>query len=275
MPVKRTVMKRKALSTSVASLTKQSSIKKAAIPAAKAKAQVKSKKAVASPTPALRGLGSAVINLAKRPDRWVRFQKSFAKQAPWFQPQRMDAVDGRAAPPPKTEVTQSWSTKRLAGLFHWYITKTIRMSPGERGCCGSHVKAWRLCAKGKQPFVVLEDDAVALPSFTKVLSTALAEAPKGTGMVFLSSKDRGTPKRAGEVLMTPYYVWTTVGYVIWPSAARKLLKMLPMDQPVDNFLAWHILQGDISAYSVRPAAVRQANTWNVGSDVPHSDDVAH
>jgi hypothetical protein len=26
--------------------------------------------------------------------------------------------------------------------------------------------------------------------------------------------------------------------------------------------------------SVSPAVVRQAQTWNVGSDVPHSDDVA-
>lgn len=280
MPVKQTVMKRKALSSTSASMAKQGALKKTVASLTKKsslkKAVPKTRAAPkATVSPALRGLGSAVINLNQRPDRWVRFQTSFAKQAPWFQPQRLDAVDGRVAPPPASEVAKSWSTKRLAGLFHWYITKTIKMSPGERGCCASHVKAWRLAATRRQPLVVLEDDAVALPSFTKTLATAIAEAPEGTGMVFLSSKDRLTPKRAGKVLMTPGYVWTTVGYVIWPSAARKLLKMLPMDQPVDNFLAWHIMQGDILAYSVRPAAVRQANTWNVGSDVPHSDDVAH
>lgn len=270
--VKRTVMKRKALSASVAKLSTKGSVKKTSQSKG---ASSKGGGAVTSPPASLRGLGSAVINLAQRPDRWSRFQKNFAYQAPWFQPHRLDAVDGRVAPPPAAEVKRSWSTKRLASLFHWYKAKTIRMSPGERGCCASHVKAWRLAAAKRRPLVVLEDDAVALPSFTKILATALEEAPKGTGMVFLSSKDRGTPKRVGKVLMSPEYVWTTVGYVIWPSAARKLLDMLPMDQPVDNFLAWHIKQGDVTAYSVRPAAVRQANTWNVGSDVPHSDDVAH
>merc|ERR1712232_344380 len=113
---------------------------------------------------------------------------------------------------------------------------TIPMSPGERGCCGSHVAAWQLAASRRRPLIVLEDDATSLPEFTETLTKAVAEAPRGTGMVFLSSKDRGTPKRVGEVLMQPEYVWTTVGYVIWPSAARTLLAMRPLDMPVDNFL---------------------------------------
>ena len=127
----------------------------------------------------------------------------------------------------------------------------------------------------KKPLVVLEDDAVALGDFASTLATAIKEAPKDTGMIWLSSKDRGWPKKVGKVLQKPFYVWTTVGYVVYPETARKLLKMLPVDMPVDNWLAWHIKEGAVKAYSVRPAAVRQAQTWNVGSDVPHSDDIAH
>eukprot|EP00419_Tripos_fusus_P023638 CAMPEP_0172726812 /NCGR_PEP_ID=MMETSP1074-20121228/91325_1 /TAXON_ID=2916 /ORGANISM="Ceratium fusus, Strain PA161109" /LENGTH=248 /DNA_ID=CAMNT_0013553905 /DNA_START=103 /DNA_END=849 /DNA_ORIENTATION=- len=223
----------------------------------------------------LRDISSVVINLDRRVDRWVKIQKSVAKQAPWLQLKRLPAVDGAAAPPPVSEVTKKWSTARLSDKFFWYKPMTVRMAPGERGCCASHIAAWKVAAKRRAPLLVLEDDAVALPPFTASLAQAVAEAPSGTGMIFLSSKDRGTRKTAGKVLMEPEFVWTTVGYLIWPAAARTFLRMLPMDMPVDNFLAWHICHGKILAYSLRPAAVRQANTWNVGSDVPHSDDVAH
>jgi len=233
------------------------------------------KKVLAKAPAALRGLSAVVINLDKRPDRWQKAQKSFLKQAPWLPLSRLSAVDGRAAPPPKSEVTAKYSTAVLAKLFHWYKTMTIPMSPGERGCSASHVAAWRKAAKMTKPLIVLEDDAVALGDFVSTLETAIKEAPKDTGMIWLSSKDRGWPKKEGKVLMRPYFVWTTVGYVVYPQAARQLLKMLPVDMPVDNWLAWHIKEHRVKAYSVRPAAVRQAAGWNVGSDVPHSDDVAH
>jgi len=223
----------------------------------------------------LRGISAVVINLDRRPDRWAGIQKSFAKHAPWLSLKRLSAVDGSKAPPSLKDVTTKWSTARLAQMFHWYKSKTIKMSPGERGCCGSHIAAWKIAAKQSKPLIVLEDDAVALPSFAKAASQALKECPKSTGAIWLSSKDRGTPKKVGEVLMEPDYVWTTVGYVIFPEAARKFLKLRPLDMPVDNIMAWHIKQGTVKAFSVRPAAVRQAQTWNIGSDVPHSDDVAH
>jgi len=259
----------KALARKVVKVATKTSTR-AARPAAKARVRAVSKQPAV-----LRGVSAVVINLEKRPDRWEKAQKSVGRQAPWLPMSRLDAVDGRVKPPPKSEVTTKWSTARLAQLFHWYKAMTVPMSPGERGCCGSHVKAWRLAAKLKKPLLVLEDDAVALHTFASTLEQAVKEAPKDTGMIFLSSKDRGWPKPAGKVLMKPSFVWTTVGYVVYPQTAKQLLKMLPMDMPVDNFLAWHIKEGTIKAYSVRPAAVRQAQTWNVGSDVPHSDDVAH
>jgi len=129
-------------------------------------------------------------------------------------------------------------------------------------------------ARPAKTLLVLEDDAVILPAFTQTLNQALKEAPKDTGALWITSKDRGTRKRFGKVLMEPHYVWTTVGYVIWPAAAKAFIKLLPMDMPVDNFMAWHIKEGDVKTFPVPPAAVRQAQTWNIGSDVPHSDDVA-
>lgn len=226
------------------------------------------------PSARLAGLKAVVINLADREDRWNGIKKTAAKNAPWLKMERLDAVNGRANPPPVKDVCKKYSTLRLAKMFHWYRPKMVPMSGGERGCCASHLKAWRKCAAGKDPLIVLEDDAVVLPSFTATLNQALKEAPEDVGALWLTSKDRGTRKRAGEVIMEPSYLWTTVGYVLWPKAAKAFLKLLPMDMPVDNFMAWHVKEKNVKAFSLQPACVRQANTWNIGSDVPHSDDVA-
>jgi len=226
------------------------------------------------PSARLAGLKGVVINLKSREDRWLGLQKTATKNTPWLQLERLDAVDGRVSPPPAKDVCRKYSSARLAKLFHWYRPKTIPMSGGERGCCASHLKAWRLCASSNRPLIVLEDDAVILPCFTATLDKALSEAPRDVGALWLTSKDRGTRKRVGEVLMQPNYLWTTVGYVIWPAAAKAFIKLLPMDMPVDNFMAWHIKENNVKGLSVQPACVRQANTWNIGSDVPHSDDVA-
>lgn len=223
----------------------------------------------------LAGVSAVVINLDHRTDRWKRVSSSLAEKVPWLKVKRLSAVNGKANPPSTKDVTTSWSTAKLAQLFHWYRSKKCIMSPGERGCCASHLAAWRICASSTKPLIVLEDDAVIMKSFSKLVGDAVAECPKDTGAIWLSSKDRGLAKPAGKVLMKPYFVWTTVGYVLWPKAAKKLLSMRPLDAPVDNFMAVKIFDGDISAFSVRPAAVRQAATWNVGSDVPHSDDAAH
>jgi glycosyl transferase family 25 len=267
--VRRTVVKRKLRSSPLPAMVKKSrGVMK------KVQSKMATKRKTARPSQSLTRLNAVVINLKARDDRWKGVQKSVAKSASWLKVDRLDAVDGRIAPPSAKDVAMKWSTERLAQMFHWYRPKVIDMSPGERGCCASHLKAWRKCAAGKKPLIVLEDDAVVLPSFTATLEQALKEAPKDIGALWITSKDRGTRKRFGKVLMEPSYVWTTVGYVMWPAAAKALIKLLPMDMPVDNFMAWHIKQGVIRTFSVSPACVRQANTWNIGSDVPHSDDVA-
>ena len=263
------VMKQKSLST----MTKSKTVRKTQKTSTKRAAGTAAADRIRQ-SPRLRDLCAVVINLDYRPDRLAALQRSRAKNAPWLKLQRLTAVDGRGTKIPCKDVVKTWSTARLAQMFHWYRDKKIQMSPGERGCCASHLKAWRQCAKSGKPLLVLEDDAVILPTFTSTLTQALKELPKDVGTLWLTSKDRGTRKRVGKVLMQPHYLWTTVGYIIWPAAAKALISLLPMDMPVDNFMAWHVKEHMVKALSVSPAVVRQAQTWNVGSDVPHSDDVA-
>lgn len=240
------------------------------------------------PTPrkacAPRGLESyecAVINLKARPDRWQRVEKSLASRLQWLPAERLDAVDGQKSAPPEKDVTRKWSTAHVASFCDWYKVKTLTMSPGERGCCASHVKCWRRCARSKAPLIILEDDAVVLPRFAEVLGSAARELAALAGppadVLWLCAKDRGRAKRLapGSVLHHPEFVWTTVGYVLYPAGARKLLRSLPVDEPVDNFMARLLRDGTLRGYSVRPGVVRQKDTWNIGSDVPHSDDVAY
>merc|ERR1712087_705349 len=59
----------------------------------------------------------------------------------------------------------------------------------------------------------------------------------------------GEPGQMSSVLRKAEYVWTTVAYVIWPKGARKLLELAtPLDQPVDNFMAWQCREGRLDAY---------------------------
>jgi len=74
-------------------------------------------------------------------------------------------------------------------------------------------------------------------------------------------------------LVEAEYVWTTVAYMIWPAGARILLNRLPIDQPVDNWMAAACAEGGIKSYCVTPKIIRQADAWGVNSDVGHSDEM--
>lgn len=224
---------------------------------------------------ASKGITAVVINLKARKDRWATVSKSLRTGAPCMNFTRLDAVNGKADPPVTNDVSETWDTTRMAKLVNVYEPMVLNMSVGERGCCASHLKAWRLAANMERPLVVLEDDAVVLPNFTETLEQAVNEATDDTSIIFLSNMDRGAPTPVSKLLQKPWFVWTTVGYVISPQGARQFLSMLPLDMPVDNWLAWYINQGKIKAFALQNSAFKQAASWNVASDVAHSDDIAH
>jgi hypothetical protein len=51
-------------------------------------------------------------------------------------------------------------------------------------------------------------------------------------------------------LVEEEYVWTTVGYIIWPAGARLRISRLPVDGPVDHFMTQMCADGDLNAYCV-------------------------
>lgn len=146
-----------------------------------------------------------------------------------------------------------------------------RMSGGERGCAHSHRRLWQVAAERTTPTFVLEDDAQFVFArsgedlgqfngklLTERLCLAMKEAPPDFDVLYLGwSGWRGGNFRhleeddAGDAIRKVEYVWTTVAYVISPAAAKKLLAAgCPINQPVDNFMAWEASEGRLKSYVV-------------------------
>jgi hypothetical protein len=121
----------------------------------------------------------------------------------------------------------------------------------------------------------MEDDAQPTAAFTaQLVRVAQSQAlPADADILYLGYSQAAEWRRdVSPEIVESEYVWTTVAYIVWPSAARKMLSRLPVDQPVDNWMASMNASGDLKSYCMRPKIVRQADSWNVNSDVGHSDE---
>lgn len=238
---------------------------------------------------AVRDLKAIVVNLERRPDRLEGCAQRLSAHCPGLNYERFAATDGRRDVIPACEVGSSWHTgrnvvyQRLRAIrkgwddLDTYKERTLELSPGERGCASSHIRAWQHCIEqagdSQRPLLVLEDDAAPTADFMATLSRALAALPADTHILYLGYSQAADWRREiSPELVESEYVWTTVGYIVWPAGARILLSKLPVDQPVDNWMAQLNASGDVKAYCVRPKIVRQAEAWNVNSDVAHSDE---
>lgn len=146
-------------------------------------------------------------------------------------------------------------------------------SPGERGCAHSHYRIWQTVAESDKPMLVLEDDCKLNfertggngvsngKIFTERLNLGMEEAKKsaaGFDVLYLGWSGlregnfrylKSARGRKNDVVRRVEYVWTTVAYVLWPEGAKKLLKAAsPMNQPVDNFMAWEAREGRLNSF---------------------------
>jgi len=234
-------------------------------------------------------LEAIVINLERRPERLQQCSEQLHLNCPWLHHARFDASDGRRDTITSQQVVTAWNTasnvvyqKQRAIRKGWndldsYKVLDLDMSAGERGCALSHIRAWEHCLErcgdSNQPLLVLEDDAAPTADFTPVLRRALEVLPSNCHVLYLGYSQAADWRReVSPDLVEAEYVWTTVGYLVWPEGAKHFLANLPVDGPVDNWMAGHCAAGDINAYAVRPKIIRQADAWGVNSDVAHSDE---
>lgn len=167
--------------------------------------------------------------------------------------------------------------------------ETQLMSGGERGCAHSHRRLWEFAAAREEPTLVLEDDVhigfdrngdkgkMNGKVFTKRLEEAIKRAPADFDVIYLGwsgwrggnfklwkEDDSGLAPEDKSFLQKAEYVWTTVAYVISQAGAKKLLEVAsPIDQPVDNFMAWQASQGKLKSFVALDAG-DEDSTWAGG-----------
>lgn len=252
---------------------------------------------------ALAGLTALLLGLERRPDRRQRCEEMLAKEVPWLKSEFFRATDGKADRIPDTEVSQTWNTKNNSfyGAYEDVMDKDGKVlhtaaefadpgvdyefSPGERGCAHSHYRMWQRAAEADGPTLVLEDDVQFVfertkggmsggATFTARLELGMQEAKKrDMDVLYLgwSGHRDGNYKhhkpargRKNRIVRKAEYVWTTVAYVIWPKGAKKLLAAAsPMNQPVDNFMAWEAREGRLDAYVLLDEG-DDDDTWSGG-----------
>lgn len=245
-------------------------------------------KAVAHQIPvAISSIDAVLINLARRPDRLQECSDRLAANCPGLRWKRLAACEGKKEVIELSDVSTAWHSRRnveyqkiRATRKGWndhesYVARQYFMSAGERGCAMSHVRAWRMCAErtDDKPLLVLEDDAEPIPEFNRIFAQCMETLPQDADIVYLGYSQAAPWRReVGPVLVEAEYVWTTVAYLIWPRCAKYLLEQLPVDQPVDNWMACLCADQKVKSYCARPKIVRQAGEWNIDSDIRHSDE---
>merc|ERR1719272_2691300 len=226
-----------------------------------------------------------VVSMSNRYDRWDRMAVRWngmmiVHPEVCLDMNRFDATNGAKDPIPLKLVTKDWSTARnrqYVGNGTWYdkVDETLELTAGERGCAASHIRLWKKAAKLNKPVILVEDDAVPVRDFSVKLKKALDEVPSDADLLYLGySRPEKAPWRedVGESLAKVDYVWTTIGYIVWPKGARKLLQRLPVDSPVDNFMSWASHTNHTKVYAMKTPAIKTELPWNFASNVEHSDE---
>jgi glycosyl transferase family 25 len=236
-----------------------------------------------------------IINLAGMSERWRNVTHSLRPSVDegCLALQRQDAVNGDDFDLSESEeVVQNWDTSHNAIYVRkkWpnseYAAQTLPLSAGERGCAMSHVRAWRQVVERRGPMLILEDDVVPIDGFADRFRVALAslmDRAPDADILYLSYHQAAPWRKRLAIASDPVsedgclaleeaeYLWTTAGYVLWPNGARTLLQSLPVDGPVDDFMAWPMARRRLKGYAVSPPLLNQGHAWNVDSSIQHSD----
>ena len=99
-----------------------------------------------------------------------------------------------------------------------------RDSAGAYGCYLSHLELLASCALSGDPLVVLEDDALFVPSFTHDWHRLLGLLPDGWDMLMLGGQHCRPPQPICEGLVRCLGTLRTHAYVVRPRAAELLRK---------------------------------------------------
>lgn len=192
--------------------------------------------------------GVIIINLDRRPDRWVSVASQLAKSdlgaiTPTF---RLPAHDGRTLDP--VAVCTPRALRDIASTMRGNRRRFhAQLTTGGVGCYLSHLDAWRFIAEDTAalhtPYIVLEDDATVPQECLQSMNMGWALAKLRAGddpfilwwhMICL----KGCDALPSDGLTEPERFWSMLAYSLTPATARMLLSLnvLPMDVQIDSYL---------------------------------------
>ena len=213
------------------------------------------------------------INLKRRRDRWETFcsrtKASLGEHSAMRNKvERFEAVDGTLIMEQRCSNNDydfhdqefpnlQWdATKNALYDHHIQAPMAKLMTPGEVGCAMSHVRLWKELAEldvENATMLILEDDAVFYGrksgrKFVDAMKQVWKALPSDWDVLYLGFSDRGErhyivtdPKGSSNSceihLFRPTYGFHTHAYVLKASAAQVLLGNLPVNGPLDVWLA--------------------------------------
>lgn len=185
-----------------------------------------------------------VINLADAAERMAFQTRQLA--ALGIDHDRLEAIDRRTvAPPPEDPYWTGWE-------------RPLRIT--EMAALCSHRAAWQAIARGDDPVLVLEDDAILMPGTPAFLRTV---APL-TGIDHITLETRGRRKLVARrphpaAPMRRLYQDRTgaAAYVLWPAGAASLLRRTDRRPALAD--AAICAARDLSSWQADPALAIQAD----------------
>lgn len=174
-----------------------------------------------------------VLNLARRPDRLKEVSDQLHREGIEFT--RMQGVDGRIMPLPKTEKSGS----------------------GAYGCRLGHLRILEAAITDKLNVVgVLEDDVVLEEGFTDRLQKALKDVPDDWELLYCGTQHRKTPTPVGPGIVRCVDCHRTHAYIVRGPAIRKLYQIWSnASGHVDHILGKHFK--NLKAYAIAPPIAGQ------------------
>ena len=112
------------------------------------------------------------------------------------------------------------------------------MSSGEVGCCLSHRQVWEKIHKRQDPLhLICEDDVVVLSDFERVMSEVVIPTDCDIfylGYIYPGANALG--ESISEHVHKVNFLFGGYAYILTSKGISKLLKILPIDRPLDNCL---------------------------------------
>jgi len=232
---------------------------------------------VRPPTNAAAALDVVYINLEARTDRRQVMQAQF--ESAHLCATRLCACTGDDAPLWACAATYD-STHNARFDRNTIAQRNVRATSGERGCAMSHVLLWAEVAArptDSAPLLVLEDDVLLGEGFAASCAALIAAVEAAitpeqrqlllyVGADVASWKSRRAcqvrePHTAVELhLREALHVWQTSSYVVWPAAARTLLRALPVGGSPDVHISRLIGERRLAALVVVPSLAKQGGS---------------